>query len=29
MIRVDKDDMSGAKNGIVAIITVLCVKNEG
>jgi hypothetical protein len=29
MVRVDKDDMSGAKNGIVAIMTVRCVKNEG
>ena len=29
MVRVDKDDMSGAENGIVAIITVFCVKNEG
>jgi hypothetical protein len=27
-VRVDKDDLSAAENGIVAIITVLCVKNE-
>jgi len=29
MVRVDKDDMFGVEKGIVAIITVLCVKNEG
>ena len=29
MLRVDKDDVFGAENSIVVIITVLCVKNEG